>query len=82
MLWQDVKVFRNTVELISTRKMKTQNLHKFINYPTHNDVVLDKIAEINVIGVENNPKMYDLTIPSTLTQVRTSSTGYIQKTIK
>ena len=52
-----------------------------------NNVVLDEIVEINVIGTENNPKMYDLTIPSTLNfglasglQVRdTSSTGYIQR---
>ena len=52
-----------------------------------NDVALDPIAEINVIGVEKHPKMYDLTIPSTLNfglanglQVRdTSTTGYIQR---
>ena len=54
---------------------------------TYNDVTLDKIVEINVIGVENHPKMYDLTIPTTLNfglanglQVRdTSTTGYIQR---
>jgi intein/homing endonuclease len=54
---------------------------------TYNDVVLDKIVEINVIGIENHPKMYDLTIPTTLNfglanglQVRdTSTTGYIQR---
>jgi DNA-directed RNA polymerase beta' subunit len=54
---------------------------------TYNDVVLDKIIEINIIGVEKHPKVYDLTIPSTLNfglanglQVRdTSSTGYIQR---
>jgi DNA-directed RNA polymerase beta' subunit len=53
----------------------------------HNNVVLDPIVEINIIGVENNPKMYDLTIPTTLNfglanglQVRdTSQTGYIQR---
>jgi len=54
---------------------------------TYNDVALDTIVEINVIGVENHPKMYDLTIPTTLNfglanglQVRdTSTTGYIQR---
>jgi DNA-directed RNA polymerase beta' subunit len=53
----------------------------------YNDVVLDKIVEINVIGIEKHPKVYDLTIPSTLNfglanglQVRdTSTTGYIQR---
>ena len=51
------------------------------------NTVLDPIVSINIIGVENNPKLYDLTIPSTLNfglanglQVRdTSSTGYIQR---
>ena len=51
------------------------------------NVSLDKIVEINIIGVENHPKVYDLTIPSTLNfglanglQVRdTSTTGYIQR---
>ena len=54
---------------------------------TYNDVVLDKIIEINIIGTEKHPKMYDLTVPSTLNfglanglQVRdTSQTGYIQR---
>jgi DNA-directed RNA polymerase beta' subunit len=58
-----------------------------VNFDTYNDVVLDKITEINIIGVENYPKVYDLTIPSTLNfglanglQVRdTSTTGYIQR---
>ena len=54
---------------------------------THNDVVLDPIVSIQIVGVEQHPKLYDLTIPSTLNfglanglQVRdTSSTGYIQR---
>ena len=48
---------------------------------------MDPIVEINVIGTENHPKLYDLTVPSTLNfglanglQVRdTSTTGYIQR---
>lgn len=54
---------------------------------THNDVLLDKIVAIEELGVENYPKLYDLTVPSTLNfglanglQVRdTSDTGYIQR---
>lgn len=53
----------------------------------HHDVVLDPIVSITKMGVENHPKMYDLTVPSTLNfglanglQVRdTSKTGYIQR---
>ena len=53
----------------------------------YNDVALDPIVHIEVIGVEAYPKVYDLTIPSTLNfgianglQVRdTSQTGYIQR---
>tara|TARA_Y100000389_G_scaffold8472_4_gene8075 strand:+ start:549 stop:7397 length:6849 start_codon:yes stop_codon:yes gene_type:complete len=56
-------------------------------YKEVNDVVLDKILSIDVIGTEEHPKMYDLTIPSTFNfslanglEVRdTSSTGYIQR---
>ena len=52
-----------------------------------NDVVLDPIVSIQIVGVEQHPKLYDLTIPSTLNfglanglQVRdTSTTGYIQR---
>ncbi|KAJ3004868.1 UNVERIFIED_CONTAM: DNA-directed RNA polymerase II subunit rpb1 [Siphonaria sp. JEL0065] len=49
--------------------------------------MLDKISEIRIIGVEHHPKVYDLTVPSTLNfglanglQVRdTAETGYIQR---
>ena len=52
-----------------------------------NDVILDKIIEINKIDPINHPKVYDLTIPSTFNfglanglQVRdTAKTGYIQR---
>jgi hypothetical protein len=52
-----------------------------------NHVVLDKILSIEIISIENYPKVYDLTIPETLNfglanglQVRdTSETGYIQR---
>ena len=70
------------------RKLKAIQWRKsHANFKTYNNIVLDKIVEINIIGVENHPKVYDLTIPSTLNfglanglQVRdTASTGYIQR---
>ena len=56
-------------------------------YDTYNNIILDKIVEINLVDVKDHPKVYDLTIPSTLNfglanglQVRdTSQTGYIQR---
>jgi intein/homing endonuclease len=53
----------------------------------HNDVILDAIVSIESVDPALHPKMYDLTIPTTLNfglanglQVRdTSSTGYIQR---
>lgn len=52
-----------------------------------NNVVLDPIIEINKLPVENYPKVYDVTVPSTLNfglanglQVRdTADVGYIQR---
>jgi len=70
-------------EKLSKIKWRTQHM----NFKTHNNVVLDPIVEITPISPELHPKMYDLTIPTTLNfglanglQVRdTSSTGYIQR---
>lgn len=85
------QIFANRVSFLEEtkdKKMKGIQWNKsHRNFDTYNDVILDKIVEINVIGVEKNPKMYDLTIPSTLNfglanglQVRdTSQTGYIQR---
>ena len=85
------KIFAENVSLIEEtknakmKKIKWGTSHR--NFDTYNNVVLDKIVEINIIGVEKHPKVYDLTIPSTLNfglanglQVRdTSQTGYIQR---
>jgi DNA-directed RNA polymerase beta' subunit len=57
------------------------------NFPFQNDVVLDEIVDISHVGVEDYPKLYDLTIPETFTfglanglQVYdTADTGYIQR---
>jgi len=90
---QWAKLFAEKVDLIHNDKSRKLYNAKFTsnhrNFKTFNNVVLDKITEINIIGVENHPKMYDLTIPTTLNfglanglQVRdTSQTGYIQRRI-
>jgi len=60
---------------------------KHMNYIVMNDVVLDTITEITWIDPSKHPKMYDVTVPSTLNfglanglQVRdTADTGYIQR---
>ena len=88
---QWARIFQEKISLLIECKnqqlqdMKPCDIHR--NYNEHNDVVLDEIVEIVQIGVEDYPKMYDLTIPSTLNfglanglHVRdTSSTGYIQR---
>jgi len=85
------RIFADKVALIEEKKNnKMRSIvwgESHRNFETYNDVVLDKIVEINIIGVEKHPKMYDLTIPTTLNfglanglQVRdTSTTGYIQR---
>jgi DNA-directed RNA polymerase beta' subunit/intein/homing endonuclease len=84
-------LFSQKVQLIDVTKQKklselqASELHR--NFASINDVVMDKIIEINPISPENYPKMYDLTIPSTFNfglanglQVRdTADTGYIQR---
>ncbi len=73
------------IALIALEKTEMQGLQSTVQ--DHNDVVLDKIVDIEIIGVAEYPKVYDLTIPSTLNfglanglQVRdTSQTGYIQR---
>ena len=85
------KVFAETITLLEEKKQQRlsaiqwRNYHS--NFKTHNDVVMDPIVEINLVSVEKHPKVYDLTIPTTLNfglanglQVRdTSQTGYIQR---
>jgi len=85
------KIFSEKISLLEENKnKKMKNIvwkHNSKLYNTYNDVLLDEIIEINIIGVEKHPKVYDLTIPSTLNfglanglQVRdTSTTGYIQR---
>ena len=85
------KLFSEKINLLEENKnKKMKNIvwkHNSKLFNTYNDVLLDEITEINIIGIEKHPKVYDLTIPSTLNfglanglQVRdTSTTGYIQR---
>ena len=85
------KIFSENITLLENEKnnkLKSIDWNlKHQKYQEFNNVILDAITEINIIGVENHPKLYDLTIPSTLNfgianglQLRdTSQTGYIQR---
>jgi DNA-directed RNA polymerase beta' subunit len=86
------KLFSDKINLLQQTKQVKMQSNKWVittemNLKTYNNVVLDKIVEINIIDTANYPKVYDLTIPSTLNfglanglQVRdTSTTGYIQR---
>jgi len=85
------KLFKEQITLVHPEKQAKLNIMKnskeHMNYSSHNDVVLDKITEINEIGVEKHPKMYDVTVPSTLNFTignllisrDTADTGYIQR---
>jgi hypothetical protein len=88
---QWTKLFSEKITLLfeskneKLQKITYSSQHK--NFRLCNDVVLDKIVEINILDAADYPKVYDLTIPSTLNfglanglQVRdTSSIGYIQR---
>ena len=85
------KKFSEKITLIDEKKndkLKTKQwATKSQCFESLNNVVLDEIVEIKLIDVKDHPKVYDLTIPSTLNfglsnglQVRdTASSGYIQR---
>lgn len=88
---QWVKKFSELISLTHNEKQtKLENIsyaNIHCNFPLQNDVVLDKIVSIEIIGVEKYPRLYDLTIPETLNFaignglcVRdTAETGYISR---
>lgn len=87
---QWAKRFSEKIRLLNTKKsIKLASITWEDNATdqTYNDVFLDEIVEINLVDVKLHPKVYDLTVPSTLNfglanglQVRdTSQTGYIQR---
>jgi DNA-directed RNA polymerase beta' subunit len=63
------------------------NIDVQFNKKYKNDVVLDKIISIEKVGIEKYPKVYDLTIPSTLNfglanglhVVDTADSGYVSR---
>ena len=67
------------------RAMTTSVSH--LRYDHHQDIVLDTITKIQEVSTEHYPKMYDVTVPSTLNFsianglgiVDTADTGYIQR---
>ena len=85
------KIFSEKIELIDDIKnnklKKCTWTEKHRNFDTVRNVVKDKIICISLVDVKDHPKVYDLTIPSTLNfglanglQVRdTARTGYIQR---
>lgn len=90
---QWAKVFATKVDILLSSKqtqlneMITSDIHR--NFNEINDVVMDKIVDINVIDTDiaKHSKLYDVTVPSTLNfaianglNVRdTSETGYLQR---
>jgi len=84
------EIFSNTITLLDDAKqtsIQSVNWEYEPPFKTYNNIVLDEIVEINILDTAKYPKVYDLTIPSTLNfglanglQVRdTSTTGYIQR---
>jgi DNA-directed RNA polymerase beta' subunit len=85
------KIFKENINLIDSAKnkklklLRTTELHR--NYNQVNDTVLDAIIEINKIDISKYPKVYDLTIPSTLNfglanglhVVDTADSGYLSR---
>jgi DNA-directed RNA polymerase beta' subunit len=86
---EKVNITKTTDQAIKDVVTMLQNITKTYNsnFTSQNDVVLDEIIEINKIDVALYPKVYDLTIPSTLNfglanglhVVDTADTGYIQR---
>lgn len=83
--------FKNQIKLICDYKQEKLNklnptiIHR--NFKEHNDVVLDKIININKIDGSKYQHVYDLTVPSTLNfglanglhVVDTADSGYLQR---
>ena len=83
-----IQIFNNNITLLDNNKnIVIYNLDITKTNLKYNNVMLDKIIEINKIDINLHKKMYDLTIPSTFNfslanglQVRdTAQTGYIQR---
>jgi DNA-directed RNA polymerase beta' subunit len=88
------KIFAEKIPMIEKNKqdkldhiVEHSKVKKHINYKAKNNVVLDKIVSIEKISTENYPKVYDVTVPSTLNFMifngihgsDTAETGYVQR---
>uniref|UniRef100_A0A6C0KWZ7 DNA-directed RNA polymerase n=1 Tax=viral metagenome TaxID=1070528 RepID=A0A6C0KWZ7_9ZZZZ len=87
---QWAKKFAEQINLLvheKNERLTTLKNNKHQIFQDYNNVVLDEIIEITKIGIEQHPKVYDVTVPSTLTFIvrngvdsyDTSETGYIQR---
>jgi DNA-directed RNA polymerase beta' subunit len=86
-----VHIFAKNITLINDEKQKNLEVHiattEHMNYSYHNDIVLDKIIAITPVDPAKYPKMYDVTVPSTLNfaianglcMADTADTGYTQR---
>jgi DNA-directed RNA polymerase beta' subunit len=88
---QWAKIYQEKISLLSIPKndrlklLNPTEIHR--NFTQINDVVLDTIIEINNIDITKYPKVYDLTVPTTLNfglanglhVVDTSESGYLQR---
>lgn len=83
--------FADKINLIEESKSNRLKQFKILmvnkNYNVHNDVVLDRIISIDKVDISKYPKVYDLTVPSTLNfglanglhVVDTAESGYVQR---
>jgi len=90
---QWARIFMDKIDMVDNNKydklQKLKPTYKHGNFPEQNDVIRDKIIEINKVDVAKYPKVYDFTIPSTLNFgladglicADTAETGYMQKKI-
>ena len=88
---QWAQIFADKIELIDNKKQNKLNTIKpsleHRNFRVSNNVTLDPIVEINKIDVKKYPKVYDLTVPSTINfglanglhVVDTAQSGYVQR---
>lgn len=90
---QWAKKFKKKIKTLinGDKNTKLENMKpskkKHPNYEEQEDVVLDKIKEINEVDVNEYKKLYDLTIPSTLNFIiycglgirDTADSGYVQR---
>ena len=84
-------LFATEIPLISHEKQerleKIHHAHAHRNFPSVEDVAKDAIVSIRVLSTDAHPKLYDVTVPSTLNfsianglgLADTADTGYIQR---